>query len=201
MRISFIVPTIGRPTLRDLISTLRAEIGPEDEVLVVGDGSQPIARGIMSLPDWRFHYFEHSGHTVGNAQRDFAIKRATGDFLMFADDDDNYIPGVIRSAVHPALADGPVRPHMFRCAGGPDGRTLGITFVMGPQFVPPNIPDKLAKWDQPGEDAHICDYHFIKNTLAFYPEGPVYNDAEIYLVKPWMHGVIASDVPRPKETP
>lgn len=183
-RISFILPTCGRDTLRRVVSQLRTEIGGEDEVIVVGDGVQPVARGVMCLQDWRFKYFEHQGGDHGDPQRDFAIARASGDFLMFIDDDDLYVPGAIRDVVHPALDLAPDRAHMFRCCGGPDGRVLEIGGVMGPQFVPPNNPEKLVKWCRDPRQHYWSDFLFIKDTLGFYPEGPVFHNDEIYRVRP-----------------
>lgn len=183
--ISFIVPTCGRPTLQRLISCLRDNIGDEDEVIVIGDGPQPLARGIMSLGDWRFQYFELAGGSHGNRQRDAGIARATKDFLMFADDDDNYPlhQDIFRDKVRPALATNPDRPHMFRI-GETTGREIAITSVMGPQFVPPNKRDRLGKWAQEDKQQCICDFYFIRDTLSHYPEGAVYHDESIYLVRP-----------------
>src|SRR5207245_1561408 len=94
LRLSLILPTISRPSLQPLLSHLQTEIGSRDEVLIVGDGPQPLARALAGGLDRRFRYFEHgpTGHK-GNEQRQLAISKATGNFLVFIDDDDDFVPG------------------------------------------------------------------------------------------------------------
>jgi glycosyltransferase involved in cell wall biosynthesis len=195
--ISFILPTIGRKTLGRVISQLRDEIGPNDEVIVVGDGDQPVARGTLCIMDARFHYFEHlEGVGWGNGQRDFGIIRASKDWLMFIDDDDMYWPGAINNVVRPALSKTPGRPHMFRVTGGPTGEKIGITEVMGPMFVPPNNPLKLVKWNRDDLQPHLADFFFIRDTLQFYPEGAILHPEEIYVVRPSIDSPYNTSIPK-----
>jgi hypothetical protein len=188
--ISFIIATKGRPTLRALISTLRAEIGQQDEVLVIGDGPVPLARDLCGFADERFKYHEY-GPTgcFGNHQRDYGMYHASKQFLMFADDDDDYMPGVLCGAVREALATGLDRPHAFRRRDGgseregppvPDIKSAWT--VGGAMFVPPNIPGKLGTWNATrGEQ----DAYFILDTMAHYRDiGMLGHNIALYKVRP-----------------
>lgn len=183
-RLSFIVPTVGRPTLTPLIETLKKEIGPEDEVFVVGDGRCLFARFVSDLGDPRFRYYELPGGRSGNPARDSAIALATGEFLMFVDDDDSYMPGAIKNIVRPALLLAPTRPHVFRVAGLRLGAPPFEDTIPGATFIPPNDKQKLGVWDDTtGSDN--SERRFIRSTLKFYPDGPVLHDDAIYLIRPY----------------
>jgi hypothetical protein len=187
--ISFIIATKGRPTLRALITTLRHEIGQQDEVLVIGDGPVPLARELCGFADARFKYHEY-GPTgcFGNHQRDYGMYHATKQFLMFADDDDDYEPGVLCGSVREALAQALDRPHVFRRIEGPRGaegpeiHPQATWSVGGALFVPPNIPGKLGSWNsQLGEQ----DAYFVLGTLAHYKgTGVVPHEIPMYRVRP-----------------
>jgi glycosyltransferase involved in cell wall biosynthesis len=188
--ISFIVPTRGRQELRNLVSQLRSEIGEDDEVIVVGDGVQPLARGALSFGDWRFHYFETipTGHW-GNEQRQAGMKWASRDFLFFADDDDGLRQGAIENIIRPALAAEPDLPHIWRLgAEGTEPARQGMIDARG-CFVPPNDPDKLGRWDAVGPRGQHCQgWVFIRDTLSYYVR-PIYHQEEVYVIRPAVAGV------------
>jgi hypothetical protein len=182
--ISFIVPTKGRWALQRLISHLRDEIGGEDEVLVIGDGPQPVARGIMSFGDWRFSYSETppTGHW-GNAQRAFGIDRAARDFLFFADDDDGLLPGSL-ALIHQHLLAEPNAPHVYRLGHeGTQPLRSGMVDARG-CFVPPNVKAKLGSWTALGPRGHHCQgWEFIRGTMEHYPRA-IYHPEEVYVLRP-----------------
>lgn len=165
-KLSIIIPTIGRDHLWYTIASIREQLGThEDEIIVVGDGQQLIARGIMSIPDWRFHYFEHgpTNHS-GNEQRDFGMDRATGDFLWFVDDDDTIAPDALK-VIHTAIAQDPNLPHMFCMQIGNDIFSSAGAAQGGPQLIVPNIKEKLGRWS--GE-TYAMDQHFKKVVESNY---------------------------------
>ena len=193
--ISIIIPTKGRETLRDTISSLReAGLGINDEVIVVGDGETPLARSVMSgIQDARFHYFEY-GPTgnYGNSQRDFAIFRASKDFLVFLDDDDAISKDGFKE-LRRCLAQGPGQPHCFRWQAGPNSTLgppvpdhwLGSWTVGGAMFVPPNKPGKLGVWCGPYGNAGGQDAFFILNTIQHYLNcGVMGHDCAFYHIRP-----------------
>lgn len=159
-KLSIIIPTIGRQSLGRTINSIRAALHDfEDEIIVVGDGPQLVARGIMSLPDWRFHYFEHGPtNQYGNAQRDFGVEKATGDFVWFVDDDDTISPESL-TFIHAALNHNPEIPHIFRMKignefFGPDPPRGG------PILIAPRSTE--FKW---AGDKYAVDQDYIGNTL------------------------------------
>lgn len=155
MRLSVIVPTLGRPTLSRLLDSF--ELGPEDECLIVAHGTK-----VQERPGLRI--FDYVGEQVrgGGPLRDFAIKQARGDYLVFNDDTDIFLPGAL-DAIRAAIGPEP-EPLLFRVEIRGDSLFDGVAegHVDGHQFVVPNIPAKLGTW---GSHAH-CDWHFIESTLA-----------------------------------
>jgi hypothetical protein len=67
---------------------------------------------------------------------------------------------------------------------------------MGPCFIPPNNPQKLATWCHPDRTPNISDFFFIRDTLAFYPEGFINHPENIYVVRPSQDWHMNSGVPK-----
>lgn len=139
--ISFIVPTVGRPSL---LTTLRSiECWPGDEVIVIGNVKAGVigqVRYITCPPagDW--------GHT----ERNIAMPMAHGRYIAHIDDDDVYVPGT-RALMADAIQQNPERPVIFRMRF-PNGITLwrDPKIYCGnlgtPCFLTPNKPEMLGKW-------------------------------------------------------
>lgn len=177
--ITFIVPTVGRPTLGPLMDQLRAELGPLDQVVVVADGRVLAARGCTN-GDPRMEYHEFPGGRRGNPGRDFGMSRARGDWLMFVDDDDLLAPGAV-SELRKVLASGPRVPHIFRCAGLDLPKPPFSETTPGVTFVVPN-DGKAGCWDFVQSDD--TERWFLRTTLENYPEGPVLYDLVVYHIRP-----------------
>lgn len=174
-------------------------------MIVVADesfGNSIWVKGVLSIMDARFHFYEHSnGGGWGNAQRDFGITKASKDFLMFVDDDDMYWPGALSTVVHPALASQPDCPHMFRITGGPHADKIELHHVAGAGFVPPNDPTKLARWNRVDCRAVWCDFYFIRDTMKYYDDVFINHPEEVYIYRPekdssWNTGVPKSIIAR-----
>lgn len=127
--ISFIIPSINRPSLQKTIESIEARIG--DEICVEFD--------IPSMKAW------------GNPQRNKAIARATGDYLAFIDDDDTYVKGH-REMMEQAIKDHPGKPILFQMQY-PDGRILWKEKrilpgnVSTPMILVPNDKKMLHTWE------------------------------------------------------
>jgi glycosyltransferase involved in cell wall biosynthesis len=95
-RVSVIIGTRNRPdTLRDALASIRALEGPDltFEILVGDNGSTPETPGVVA----EFGGIYDKTETYGcPAARNLAMKRATGEFLAFLDDDDVWLPGHVR---------------------------------------------------------------------------------------------------------
>ena len=90
--ISAIVPTIGRAdSLRALLESLSTQTYRVDEIIVADASGSDETRLLIDAPQWRKLGLNVRREVVNppNAvrQREAAIKIATGDFLLFLDDD------------------------------------------------------------------------------------------------------------------
>ena len=139
--ISFIVPTVGRPSLAKTLESI--ECWPGDEIIVVGNRirtSDPRVRYVDCLPggDW--------GHT----ERNVATPHAKGRYIAHIDDDDVYTSGA-RYLMADAIKKTPDLPVLFRMRF-PNGITLWRDAkiycgnVGTPMFFIPNVPEKLGTW-------------------------------------------------------
>jgi len=177
-RLSIIIPTCGRHRLvKALNSLVQHGARPTDEVIVVGDGSQPVAQKIVSeFPKTlSILYFEHGPtRMVGAAQRNFAITKATGTHLAFIDDDDEYVDGGINE-IRMAITGHPRKVLIFKEQSKVKRHIWGVVWKdrkvemgnVGTQgVIVPNVAGKIGHWPN-----RICsDYHFIRATLNLYPE-------------------------------
>lgn len=172
--VALITPTIGRANLAEAVSSALAQLGPQDEWFIVGDGSQPTSRGLVErLDDPRIRYLEHSDSqsTYGNSQRNLAMGLATADYFVFLDDDDILLPGALSSIRRHGKSRVPL---MFRMYSRPLGRLVWETpeiregNVGGAMFVVPNIPGRWARWPEI-DRASFSDFRFITDTLDLWP--------------------------------
>lgn len=150
--ISFIVPTIGRPSLRQTLASI--ETRDDDEILVIGQ--------IPDVADERPVYIDcHSGHDWGCKERTIGLEMATQPYLAFIDDDDVYLPGA-RQLMAEAIARWPDRPVLFRMRY-PNGAILWRDPVLRcgnvstAQILIPNDRMKLGAWTTRREG----DYDFL----------------------------------------
>jgi hypothetical protein len=174
LSLSLLVPTVSRPSLARTLRSLRGQDWrPGDEILLLGDGEQPVARSLFEqfgLPG-RYLTVPGPSRDWGHTPRNHGMPLARGGWLMFLDDDDACAPGAVAS-VRAALAENPGRPHLFRMHLVPDGVTLwrGREVAVGnvgtPMFVLPAAGPR-GEWGRRYEG----DYDFITSTLAHWPDG------------------------------
>ena len=192
---SLILPTISRPTLaRALLSLKDQDWRPVDEVIVCGDGPQPVAAAFVRQFGPPFRYLETPtrlekwGYGVRNWLAD--NNHANGTHLIYLDDDDAYRPeavALIRSAVE-AIPD---RPHVFRMQDMTDGmirwKTRDVIHgnIGTPMLVVPNDPCRRGRWG----DSYSGDLDFAIETFSLYPPA-VWHEEVICSVWP------AKDIPR-----
>lgn len=153
-----VVPTIGRPTLEQ---ALRSADGA-DETIVLSDPSP--------------------GRTANsNGLRDQGIAKASGDWILFMDDDDRFVPGVfdwLRDLLTPGW-------HIFRMRYR-NGLTLWTdpSIHMGnvgtPMIVVPNRPD-LPRWAD--HDVYEGDFHFAVACRELLGE-PTWHEQVIAEIRP-----------------
>lgn len=153
--ITFIVPSLGRPSLKAALASI--ECWPGDEILVVGSMGDVVDDRVRFLPclpggDW--------GHT----ERNRAIPETQSAYFANLDDDDVYTPGT-RALMADAIAQTPDRPVLFRMRY-PNGTILWDQPILccgnvgTPMMLIPNRPDRLGVWGS----FHGGDYAFLASS-------------------------------------
>lgn len=176
--LSVIVPTHdGQHLERCLRSISEQDLMVGDEIVVVGDtqsGPLPHVERLVARLGIPFRYFGHDAgyHAWGHPQRNAGIAAATGDFLVFIDDDDAFLPSAFADIRQALRERAEPQPHLFKFIA-PDRRVLWQREAVaegdigGRQFVVPNIPGRLGIWS----DRYNGDYDFVRSTLDLWPEG------------------------------
>lgn len=92
--ISVIIPTFNRCNfLKRAIHSVLSQTYHNLEVLVVSDGSTDATSEVIgSIKDFRIKYFRHEKNSGLVATRNTGVKKSSGDFITFLDDDDEWLP-------------------------------------------------------------------------------------------------------------
>ena len=173
--LSVIIPTIGRPTLKRTLDSIRAQqLVDGDEVLVVQDGPPDEATRAI-VEESRIAHYMATGKRAGDfgaTPRNFGMAVAGGEYLASMDDDDTYTEGAF-GVIRRAAARHPDRPLMFRIFGPSSEKrlwrfkTIRMGNVGSTMFVAPNVPGKVGRWG----NHRAQDFQFIHSTLALWPAG------------------------------
>ncbi|HRV17841.1 MAG TPA: glycosyltransferase family A protein [Myxococcota bacterium] len=170
--LSIIIPTIGRPTLRRTLESIKAQqLIDGDEVILVQDGpADESVKNLLTeyqLPGW-YDATGKQSHDAGATPRNYAMPRAKGKLLLFMDDDDRYLPNAFQE-IRKEAQQHPKRPLMFRMYHRDtvlwrikELRRGNVSTQMG---CIPNEPNRLAWWP-PGS---TNDYQFFRSTLNLWP--------------------------------
>lgn len=189
--LSIIIPTMGRETLRRTLESIRPQLMPDDEVLVVSDGLA-YSDFWEDVKEWSAEFKELScidpRSCYGHAQRNFGLSAATKHYVTFCGDDDVYDQDAF-SVVREAIATNPGRPLIFRvdtwsCGLVWHDEVLEVGNVDCGGFVVPNDKERLGTFSYRYEG----DYDFINGTLRGYPEGPVWRPERIQVCRPERYG-------------
>jgi glycosyltransferase involved in cell wall biosynthesis len=174
--LSIIIPSMGRPSIRRALESIRGQSSLEGiEVIVVIDGERPDLKSLlleMGLPG-RVLSMGRSHRDWGHTPANHAIPFASKQYLMRLDDDNVYESDAIQT-IQRVLAGKPAVPHVFRVRRGlPHGDVLWKDPVLvegnvdSLMFVVPNQPDRLGAWGS----RYAGDFDFISSTAALYPSG------------------------------
>lgn len=110
--ISVVVPTFGRPgDITRLAAQLAAQTLSPDayQVVVVDDGSRVDVRTLLRPADYRFELLVERQENAGSAAaRQRGAERATGDLLVFVDDDMHVGPDYLQAHLQAHQGDGPL---------------------------------------------------------------------------------------------
>jgi glycosyltransferase involved in cell wall biosynthesis len=190
---SVIIPTTGRTTLKRTLRRLQREDRADIEVIVVSDGAQPVserivARAAVRWPAIRYVTGTHTSKW-GNSQRMQGMQHATGQYLLFIDDDDVHSRGSF-THIRRATRLHPHRIIIFRMRRF--DTTLWATPIVAlgqigtPQFLVPNRPNRLGTWMT--HERRESDFDFLTETIALQGD-PVWDPHIIAIVAPleWRH--------------
>lgn len=143
MKVSVVIPTVGRPELSRAITSALSQTTPVHEVLVAADTADE-----LSLPtDDRIHVLRVGPRAGGNAARQAGIRAATGDVIALLDDDDEWAPTKVET--------------LSRAVGDADGEWVATSRILmkradGSELVQPSFPIVA------GED--LREYMFAKRS-------------------------------------
>jgi glycosyltransferase involved in cell wall biosynthesis len=188
--LSILIPTPGqgRPLSRCLDS-IKPQLHPGDEVLVIGDthdGPLPEVEALVAEYGDLFRYIGHDAghHCFGHCQLNHGLEQAKGDYLTANDDDDIYTPDAFAAmrAVAERLPE--PRPLLFRFQShyGPvwwDEQVVEINRIGGHCAVFPNLPGRVGRYTC----RYQGDFDFIRSTLDLWPGGD--------LAAVWVNHIIA----------
>ncbi|HLE22186.1 MAG TPA: glycosyltransferase family A protein [Vicinamibacteria bacterium] len=172
--LSLIVPTPDGEGLSALFDSIRPQLSPQDEVLIVGDThSQALEETATLVQAEGFRWLEHDAgkHAWGHPQVNYGISQAQGDYLVFNDDDDTFTESALAIIRDVAAGLPEPAPMMFRFLSGRNGLLWDAPVIQcgrigGHEFVCPNDPERLGRWS----DRYEGDFDFIESTLALWPK-------------------------------
>jgi hypothetical protein len=187
--LSIIIPTPdGEHLARTLASIAGQPLAAGDEVWVIGDTHGRELPDVQTLVEDcgpAYHYLpcDAGRHAMGHPQINYGMQQAAGEFLVFQDDDDVFVPGAFDAIRRRSLER---RPHLFRFVA-----SNGVVYwsrwglvqcaqIGGHCIVAPNDPQRLGSWT----DRYEGDFDFIAETLAHYPEEPVWCPEIISVQRP-----------------
>lgn len=192
--ISIIIPTQGRPTLERTLVSVRGQLLPGDEIVLVVDAFEMPTETLREIVgraggDEQIRVIAHNAerHSHGHDQINVGMEMATGDYLSFQDDDDVYADGALAHMREAATAH-PGRPLLFRFRSHLGGTVFWLqpglvqqACIGGHCLVTPNDPARLGEWGAHYEG----DFSMIVETLEKWkPVEPVWCTPIIAIARP-----------------
>jgi glycosyltransferase involved in cell wall biosynthesis len=93
--VSVVIPTVGRATLERAVNSVRQQTYPRVEVIVVVDGPQTVEVAADRVA-------VTGGGTGGGFARQLGTSLASGDYVAYLDDDDEWMPSKLAAQVRAA---------------------------------------------------------------------------------------------------
>lgn len=158
------ISTPGRRSLLRTLHSIAYQGAPVEDVLVVGDGYHPptvelveVAADLFNLPVR--YVATQKTRDWGHSQQNYALKHVRGDYLIYQDDDDIFVPRALTEAAK--LVNEFRDPHPL--IGRIKSPNLGLlwpipgTVLDGHCIVVPNDKQKLGFFtdDYAGDQAYI----------------------------------------------
>lgn len=173
IKVSIIIRTLGRPTLRELLESIKAQpLREGDEVMVFGETEDGAGKAIVSEFPEQFQYicYPTPKGSWGQPAINYGISIARGDYINVQDDDDKMAAGIL-DKIRELAEKNPGKILMFDMLWPNGYITPGPSkdpvATGGASIVVPNIKGRIGFWP-----SHISgDYDFMKDTIAMHPEG------------------------------
>ena len=87
-KVSVVIPTIGRPTLERAVESVINQTFCNWELIIVNDNkNNPVE---LNVDNPQIKFFENEKTSGANGARNTGIKKSTGEYIAFLDDDDKW---------------------------------------------------------------------------------------------------------------
>lgn len=182
LKLSLICPTIGRPSLRELLIAVSPMLNTVNELIVVGDGPQDGVKELCAqFPAVRYHEVSSRAGDYGCTPCDEGIKIARGDYVFFTGDDDMPVENVF-DILRKVLTHAPRVPHVFAMmhTGRKLSRSLECSHVSGQQIVIPRDMTRMPKMAAVDKkDWLVSDWVFIQKVKKAWNGMIIFRDEVI----------------------
>lgn len=175
--VSIIIPTIGRPSLEALLDSIPTdEHDPLLEVVIIGDSHACDFKAAIEIAHERFdrprlRWYTHDGgkHAWGHPQRNYGMLKASGEWLVFSQDDNIFAPDAFEVIAQAIRAQPYPRPLLFKIMTWQSGVVwrnprLAEGDIDADCIVVPNLATKLGQWGE----RYNGDYDFILSTYNLW---------------------------------
>ena len=102
-KVSVIIPTFNRPALlEEAVRSVLAQTCPDHEIIIVDDGSRAEWRSRIAKMEQlggRISVYHCPSNRGPAATRNFGLEKASGDYILFVDDDDLIHPRMLESCL------------------------------------------------------------------------------------------------------
>lgn len=161
-KITFIIPTIGRPTLLHSIECLKTQTVPDWNAIIVFDGITPT----IENDDSRIMIMQieklGQGHNSAGLVRNEGIKCATSEWIAFLDDDDTISNDYVETFINEVNTYNPdvllfrmqisiygIVPSIFKNSNNLIPGDVGISFALKKQIFDAGcifVPSQCEDW-------------------------------------------------------
>ena len=182
--VSVIIPTRGRPGLLKLaIQSALAQTYPEVEILVVENGASTPGKAVVEgfgLPPSKLRWL-HLPAAHPSRARNAGIRQATGAYLAFLDDDDEWLPQKLAKQV--AILDSCPDVGMVACRAWRIDEDGGVTMDARPFFTgTPSFRALVTQWRFIGSvSAVVIRRECVDRVGMFSERYRIAGDYELYL--------------------
>lgn len=148
-RVSIVIPTHNRAEfLGAAVRSVLCQSFQDFEVVIVDDGSNDCTSTMVdTFRDERIHYIRHRMRRGGAAARNTGIARASGEYVAFLDDDDEWFPEKLERQMNIMLASPPQVGGVYTgyfIVNRSDGSTCGQVIARNRGYLyPPILAENL----------------------------------------------------------